>query len=125
MVQGVSSSAGKSLLVTALARWFARRDVAVAPFKAQNMSNNARVVRGGEIGVAQYLQAHAAGIEPDVCMNPVLVKPEGETRSQVVVLGRVNRELSALPWVDRAPALWQAVEVSLRALEQDFGLLLI
>jgi adenosylcobyric acid synthase len=125
MVQGASSSAGKSLLVTALARWFARRGVAVAPFKAQNMSNNARVVQGGEIGVAQYLQALAGGVEPDVCMNPVLVKPEGDTRSQVVVLGRVNREISALPWIERGPALWPAVEASLRALERDFELLLI
>jgi adenosylcobyric acid synthase len=125
MIQGTSSSAGKSLLVTALARWFARRGVAVAPFKAQNMSNNARVVHGGEIGVAQYLQALAAGVEPDVCMNPVLVKPESETSSQVVVLGRVNREISSLPWVERAPQLWQAVDVALRALERDSDLLLI
>jgi adenosylcobyric acid synthase len=125
MIQGTSSSAGKSLVVTALARWFARRGIAVAPFKAQNMSNNARAVTGGEIGVAQYLQALAAGVDPDVCMNPVLVKPEGETTSQVVVLGRVNRELSALPWAERAPALWQAAEVALRALKRDFDLLLI
>ena len=105
MVQGVSSSAGKSLLVTALARVFARRGVRVAPFKAQNMSNNARVVDGGEIGVAQYLQALAAGAEPDVRMNPVLVKPEGEMRSQVVVLGRADRELSRRPWLERPAAL--------------------
>jgi adenosylcobyric acid synthase len=77
MVQGVSSWAGKSLLTTALVRLLARRGMRVAPFKGQNMSNNARVVAGGEIGVAQYLQALAAGIEPDTRMNPVLVKPEG------------------------------------------------
>jgi adenosylcobyric acid synthase len=125
MVQGTSSSAGKSLIVTALVRWFARRGVSVAPFKAQNMSNNARVVRGGEIGVAQYLQALAAGIEPDVRMNPVLVKPEGENRSQVVVLGRVNAEISTLPWVERAPVLWQEVEPALRSLQAEYELLLI
>src|SRR5918996_3371908 len=98
MVQGASSSAGKSLLVTALARWFARRGIRVAPFKGQNMSNNARVVSGGEIGVAQYLQALAAGLEPDVRMNPVLVKPEGDRRSQVVVNGAVDAALSGKPW---------------------------
>src|SRR5213082_1577587 len=87
MVQGASSSAGKSLLTTALARVFHRRGIDVAPFKAQNMSNNARVVAGGEIGTAQYLQALAAGVAPDVRMNPVLVKPEGDNKSQVVVLG--------------------------------------
>jgi adenosylcobyric acid synthase len=125
MVQGTCSSAGKSLLVTGMARWFARRGVRVAPFKAQNMSNNARVVRGGEIGVAQYLQALAAGVDPDVRMNPVLVKPEGDTKSQVIVLGRANAEISALPWTERAPALWQAVDVARKALEADFELLLV
>jgi len=124
-IQGTGSSVGKSLIVTALARWFARRGVAVAPFKAQNMSNNARVVRGGEIGVAQYLQALAAGIEPDVRMNPVLVKPEGDTRSQVVVLGRANAEISALPWVDRGAVLWPGVEAALRALQAEYELVLI
>ena len=103
MVQGVSSSAGKSLLTTALARALRRRGVDVVPFKAQNMSNNARVVAGGEIGTAQYLQALAAGVEPDVRMNPVLVKPEGDSRSQVVVLGRPDLELCA-PALARAPA---------------------
>jgi adenosylcobyric acid synthase len=124
-VQGTSSSAGKSLLATALCRHFARRGLRVAPFKAQNMSNNARVVGGGEIGVAQYLQALAAGVEPEVRMNPVLVKPEGERRSQVVVLGTVDRELSRTPWRRRAPALWPVVESSLRALLREFELVVI
>src|SRR6478609_1475584 len=106
MVQGTSSWAGKSLITTALCRHFARRGVRVAPYKAQNMSNNARVVAGGEIGVAQYLQARAAGVEPDVRMNPVLIKPEGMTRSQVVLRGVVDAEISSLPWRERAPYLW-------------------
>src|ERR1043165_8334754 len=116
MIQGASSSAGKSLLTTALARAFARRGVDDAPFKAQNMSNNARVVPGGEIGVAQYLQALAAGVEPDVRMNPVLVKPEGDNKSQVVVLGRPDLELSRLSWRDRRDALWPAVGQALASL---------
>src|SRR5437763_11481827 len=93
MIQGTSSWAGKSLLTTALCRSLARRGLRVAPFKAQNMSNNARVVAGGEIGAAQYLQALAAGVEPDVRMNPVLVKHEAVDRSQVVVSGRGDEEL--------------------------------
>ncbi|MCX7854312.1 MAG: hypothetical protein N2383_16215, partial [Caldilineales bacterium] len=80
MVWGTSSAAGKSWLTTALCRWYARQGWRVAPFKAQNMSNNARVVAAldgteGEIGAAQYFQALAAGVEPDVRMNPVLLKP--------------------------------------------------
>ena len=125
MVQGVSSSAGKSLLVTALARALHRRGVDVVPFKAQNMSNNARVVSGGEIGTAQYLQALAAGVEPDVRMNPILVKPEGDTRSQVVVLGKADLELSRLPWRERRTALWPVAKQALASLqaEHDFVLL--
>jgi adenosylcobyric acid synthase len=125
MVQGVSSSAGKSLLVTALARWFSRRGVQVAPFKGQNMSNNARVVDGGEIGVAQYLQARAAGIRPDVRMNPVLVKPEGDTRSQVIVNGRADLALSSLPWRERGPRLWPSIERALQELRAEYDLVLL
>jgi adenosylcobyric acid synthase len=125
MVQGTSSWAGKSLIATAFCRYLARRGVRVAPFKAQNMSNNARVVAGGEIGVAQYLQARAAGIEPDVRMNPVLVKPEGMTQSQVVVRGRVDPEASARPWRQRAPLLWPAVEASLRSLMDEFEMIVL
>jgi adenosylcobyric acid synthase len=124
-IQGVCSSAGKSLVTTALARAFRRRGIDVVPFKAQNMSNNARVVADGEIGVAQWLQALAAGVEPDVRMNPVLVKPEGDTQSQVVVLGRVDRALSALPWRERHRSLWEPVEASLRALLAEHELVLI
>jgi adenosylcobyric acid synthase len=125
MVQGVSSSAGKSLLVTALARWFSRRGVRVAPFKGQNMSNNARVVDGGEIGVAQYLQARAARIRPDVRMNPVLVKPEGDTRSQVVVEGRADLALGALPWRERGARLWPPIERALRELLAEYDVVLL
>jgi adenosylcobyric acid synthase len=125
MVQGVSSSAGKSLLVTALARVFRRRGVRVAPFKAQNMSNNARVVDGGEIGVAQYLQALAARISPDVRMNPVLVKPESDTRSQYVVLGRADLDLSRQSWRRRPPTLWPVIESALRELLAEFDLVIL
>ena len=131
MVQGTSSWAGKSLLVTVLCRHFARQGLRVAPFKAQNMSNNARVaVRGdsghwGEIGTAQWLQARAAWAEPNVRMNPVLVKPEGETRSQVVVDGVVDAELSALPWRRRGPLLRPVVERALTGLLDDTDLVVL
>ena len=124
-VQGVSSSAGKSLVTTALARSFARRGVRVAPYKAQNMSNNARVVDGGEIGVAQYLQALAAGVTPDVRMNPILVKPEADDRSQVVVLGQVDHLLSRLRWRERPSGMWPPAEEALRALLAEYDLVLI
>jgi len=124
-VQGVSSSSGKSLVTTALARSFARRGVRVAPFKAQNMSNNARVVDGGEIGVAQYLQALAAGVTPDVRMNPILVKPEADDRSQVVVLGQVDHELTRLRWRERPTTMWPLVEEALRELLAEHDLVLI
>lgn len=125
MVQGTSSSAGKSLLSTALCRACARRGIDVAPFKAQNMSNNARVARGGEIGTAQYLQALAARVAPEVRMNPVLVKPEGDNRSQVVVLGKPDLELSRLPWRVRSGRLWPLIEQSLESLQAEHQLLVI
>jgi adenosylcobyric acid synthase len=102
-----------------------RRGIDVVPFKAQNMSNNARVVAGGEIGVAQYLQALAAGVEPDVRMNPVLVKPEADTRSQVVVLGQVDHELSALPWRERGERLWPHARAALAELRREHELVLL
>jgi adenosylcobyric acid synthase len=125
MVQGTSSGAGKSLLATVLCRHFARRGVRVAPFKAQNMSNNARVVDGGEIGTAQFLQARAARVEPEVRMNPVLLKPEADERSQVVVLGVADPELSRTPWRQRAEALWPVAAESLRSLLAEYELVIL
>ena len=121
MVLGTTSNAGKSWLATALCRWVARQGLKVAPFKAQNMSNNARVVVGpngeaGEIGSAQYFQALAARAVPEVRMNPVLLKPERDTASQVVVMGRVRADLADVPWRERSERLWPFARDALRAL---------
>src|SRR5689334_24961082 len=89
LVAGTTSDAGKSVLTAGICRWLAREGVRVAPFKAQNMSlNSAVTVDGAEIGRAQAMQASACGIAPEAAMNPVLLKPGSETRSQVVVLGK-------------------------------------
>ncbi len=129
MVLGCTSDAGKSLLVTALCAWFRREGVSVAPFKAQNMSNNARVVASahgvGEIGVAQWLQARAAGVAPDVRMNPVLLKPEADAQSQVVVRGQADRELTATPWRDRHDALWTPMAEGFDDLRAEFDLVVL
>lgn len=125
MVQGTASGVGKSFVVAALCRIFVRRGVRVLPFKAQNISNNAAVTRsGGEIGRAQALQARAAGVEPDVRMNPVLVKPLGNTRSEVVVLGRGNPSLTALPWDARRDQLWPVVDQALGELRDRADLVI-
>jgi adenosylcobyric acid synthase len=130
MVWGTSSGAGKSWLTTALCRWAAQRGLRVAPFKAQNMSNNARVVPAadgswGEIGAAQYFQALAARVAPTVDMNPVLLKPERDTASQVVLHGRVHHALSAVPWRERSDRLASAARQSLQRLQAAHDLLLI
>jgi adenosylcobyric acid synthase len=130
MVLGTTSGAGKSWLATALCRWYARQGLRVAPFKAQNMSNNARVVPGpdgamGEIGSAQYFQALAARAEPEVRMNPVLLKPEHDTASQVVVLGEVRADLSRLPWRERSERLWPFARDALHALLRENDLVVI
>ena len=113
MVLGTTSGAGKSWLTTALCRYYARQGLKVAPFKAQNMSNNARVVGGGEIGSAQYFQALAANAVPEVRMNPLLLKPERDNHSQVVLLGQVNDELTQAPWRDRSERVWPTIKTAL------------
>ena len=130
MVLGTTSNAGKSWLATALCRWYARQGLKVAPFKAQNMSNNARVVPGpggrlGEIGSAQYFQALAARAQPEVRMNPVLLKPEHDTASQVVVLGEVRTDLARVPWRERSEVLWPFARDALHALMRENDLVVI
>ena len=125
MVLGTTSGAGKSWLTTALCRYYARQGLKVAPFKAQNMSNNARVVAGGEIGSAQYFQALAARAVPDVRMNPLLLKPERDTHSQVVLLGQVDAALTAMPWRERSNRVWPHITDALDALMADNDLVVI
>jgi len=119
MVLGTTSGAGKSWLATALCRHYARQGLRVAPYKAQNMSNNARVVAGGEIGSAQYFQALAARAVPDVRMNPLLLKPEKDTQSQVVLMGQVDAELSRMAWRERSASVWPVVAQALDDLRAE------
>ena len=124
-VWGTSSGAGKSLLVTALARYFADQGLKVAPFKAQNMSLNARVVEGGEMATAQFFQALAARTRPRVEMNPVLLKPLSDTKSAVILLGKPAEELSRLPWPERKRRLWPYMREALDRLLSEYDLVLL
>ncbi len=126
MVQGCTSDAGKSFLVTALCRYLARRGERVVPFKAQNMSNNAAVTATGEeIGRAQFLQARAAGVSPDSRMNPILLKPSADTQAQVVVRGRFDPQVTATPWMERREQLWPVVQDCLASLMGEFDRIVI
>ena len=125
MVLGTTSGAGKSWLTTALCRYYARQGLKVAPYKAQNMSNNARVVAAGEIGSAQYFQALAARTTPEVRMNPLLLKPEKDTQSQVILMGLVNAELSKMQWRERSASVWPVVAGALDELMRDNDVVVI
>src|SRR5580658_1749960 len=121
MVCGTTSDAGKSTLVAGLCRVLQRLGVSVAPFKGQNMSLNAMVTsEGGEIGRAQWLQAVAAGAEPEVAMNPVLLKPMGDRASQVVVLGHPVGVREAAPYQRSKDALVEVVDGALTSLRARF-----
>jgi adenosylcobyric acid synthase len=126
MVQGTASHVGKSLLVAALCRLFKQDGLRVAPFKAQNMALNSYVTAtGGEIGRAQATQAEAAGVAAEVDMNPVLIKPEGDARSQIVVLGKVMGSMTALEYHRRKPELMTIVRESLERLRRRADLVVI
>jgi adenosylcobyric acid synthase len=127
MVQGTASHVGKSVLVTALCRIFRQDGLRVAPFKAQNMSLNSYVTPDGrEIALAQAVQAEAAGVPAEAVMNPILLKPGAESRSQVVVLGRPLGEAEARQYRERhVPALAKVVEESLRELLGRFDVVVI
>ncbi|NUR58063.1 MAG: cobyric acid synthase [Catenulispora sp.] len=129
LIAGTTSDAGKSLITAGVCRWLARQGVAVAPFKAQNMSNNSMVVAvggaggvggGAEIGRAQVMQAQAAGVEPEVAMNPVLLKPGSDRTSQVVLMGKVFGEASATSYQDLKPRLRAAVLEAYQDLKSRF-----
>ncbi|MDO9115285.1 MAG: cobyric acid synthase [Polaromonas sp.] len=158
MVLGTTSGAGKSWLTTALCRYYANQGLKVAPFKAQNMSNNARVVAGrefsagppqgklaplpgergsespeahavtsvgGEIGSAQYFQSLAAKAVPEVRMNPLLLKPEKDTHSQVILMGQVNAELSRMAWRGRSASVWPVITQALDELLEENDVVVI
>ncbi len=126
MIQGTGSDVGKSLLVAGLARAFANRGVKVAPFKPQNMSNNAAVtIDGGEIGRAQALQARAARLTPRIDMNPVLLKPQGASGAQIVVQGRVFGQAKARDYQDLKPRLMQPVLESYARLKAESDIVIV
>jgi adenosylcobyric acid synthase len=126
MLQATGSHAGKTVLVAGLCRLLARRGLRVRPFKSQNMSLNAHVaVDGGEMGWAQVMQAEAAGVPARVEMNPILLKPRAEARSQVVLLGRVLREADAVGYYRLTPRLWPAVRRSYETLAREADVVVI
>lgn len=125
LVGGVSSDAGKSLVVTGLCRLLARKGIRVAPFKAQNMSNNSVVTMdGGEIGRAQALQARACGLEPSVRFNPVLLKPGSDRTSQLVVRGQATGNVSARSYIEHREELRQVVATELCSLRAEFDVVI-
>jgi len=125
MVVGTTSHAGKSLVTTALCRILSRRGWRVAPFKGQNMALNAYVTNAGaEIGYAQAVQAWAAKVAPQAEMNPILLKPQGDMTSQVVLRGRAVGRIAAQDYYEKFfDTGWQAIQDSLTRLEQEFDFL--
>lgn len=126
MIQGTNSDVGKSLVVTGLCRWFAQRGLRVAPFKAQNMALNSSVTAdGAEIGCAQYFQAEAARAPASALMNPILLKPEGERNSQVVLLGKSLGTHGFRAYHDMKPELRRIILESLHELRLKHDLVII
>ncbi len=125
LIAGTTSDAGKSMVVAGLCKLLARRGISVAPFKAQNMSNNSAVtVEGGEIGRAQAVQARACGLAPSVRFNPVLLKPGSDRTSQLVVRGQVAGTMAAGDYFTRRTQLAEIVNDELRSLRSEFDVVI-
>ena len=126
MVQGTTSDAGKSTLVTALCRWLLRQGVEVVPFKPQNMALNSAVTAdGGEIGRAQAVQAQACRLAPHTDMNPVLLKPNSDTGAQVIIHGRAVASMNAVAYHDYKAIAMQAVLASHERLRNGYGVVMV
>lgn len=127
MIQGTGSDVGKSMVVTALCRIFPQDGYSVSPFKSQNMASNFFVtIGGGEMSCAQAVQARAAGIEPDVDMNPVLLKPLADTASQVIVHGRPIGNMSAGDYHnDYVKTVWPAIQESFDRLKDKYQIVVL
>lgn len=126
MVQGTTSDAGKSLLVTALCRWLARQGVAVAPFKPQNMALNSAVTcDGGEIGRAQAVQAYACGLQPHSDMNPVLLKPNTDIGAQIIIQGRAVANMNATDYHAYKRTAHAAVLASYQRLANQYQAIIV
>ncbi|HEC74469.1 MAG TPA: cobyric acid synthase, partial [Methylophaga aminisulfidivorans] len=126
MVQGTTSDAGKSTLVTALCRWLVRQDYSVAPFKPQNMAlNSAVTAEGGEIGRAQAVQAKACHLAPHIDMNPVLLKPNSDSGAQVIIHGKAIANMEARFYHDYKTTAMQAVLVSHQRLSEQYDLVIV
>ena len=126
MVQGTTSDAGKSMLVTALCRWFKRQGVSVVPFKPQNMAlNSAVTAEGGEIGRAQAVQAQAAELPPHTDMNPILLKPNSDVGAQVIIHGRAVRNMDAVAYHDYKRVAMGAVLASHQRLSDAYQVVMV
>ncbi len=126
MFQGTGSGVGKSIVVAAMCRLLSRRGVKVAPFKAQNMALNSFVTGDGkEMGRAQVFQAEACGLLPDVRMNPVLLKPSADARSQVIVMGEPFEHLSARDYYQRSKAHWEVVRKAYDSLSSEYEVIVV
>ncbi len=126
MIQGTMSNVGKSLITAALCRIFTQDGYKTAPFKSQNMALNSYITKDGfEIGRAQAMQAEASGIEPDVCMNPILLKPTNDTGSQVILMGKSIGNMRAKDYFKRKKEFVPYIEDAYRKLSQNYDIVVV
>ena len=126
MIQGTGSGVGKSIITAALCRHFYNKGHKVAPFKAQNMANNAFVTKdGGEIGRAQAFQAEASGVEPHVTMNPILLKPCSDNSSQVIIMGKLKTTSNAKDYYDQFDEHLSCVTDAFTKLHKQYDLIIM